>query len=159
MKATKKAIEIEYITFEDFVKYGVDHGANIVKGMPWSFDYQGHPITHENDKCYLIPTEEGSMKFTPKDVLITGVDGEIYPCKKSIFEKTYDLAQTDEAKSVYPKYLIGEIVLAKIDEEHYRMGTISDAEFKKEEGWEYAFRENDGTLTTFQEISILKKLK
>lgn len=62
--------------------------------MPWSFDYKGHKITHENDSCYLIPSLEGVMNFTKDDMLITGVNGEIYPCKLDIFEKTYELITT-----------------------------------------------------------------
>lgn len=88
----KKPVVIEAITFEELVQHGKDQGANLINGMPWSFKYGGHPITHENDECYLIPTSEGTMKFTPLDMLITGVQGEIYPCKKDIFEQTYDPA-------------------------------------------------------------------
>lgn len=32
------------ITFDEFVQYGRDNGANIVGGMPWSFTYNGHPV-------------------------------------------------------------------------------------------------------------------
>lgn len=90
MKYRKKPVEIEAITFAELVQHGRDSGANIVNGMPWSFSYKGHPITHENDECYLIPTLEGTHNFTPIDMLITGVKGEIYPCKIDIFEMTYD---------------------------------------------------------------------
>lgn len=90
MKYRKKPVIIEAITFEEFVQYGLEHAHNIVNGMPWSFDYKGWPITHENDKCYLIPTLEGTHHFTPADMLITGVKGEIYPCKLDIFEATYE---------------------------------------------------------------------
>lgn len=86
----KKPVVIRAITFEELVEHGKAHGANIVNDMPWSFEYCGHPITHENDECYLVPTLEGTMKFTPQDMLITGVNGEIYPCKIDIFEKTYE---------------------------------------------------------------------
>lgn len=89
-KFRKKPVEIEAITFQEFVEYGKKNTTNIVNGMPWSFDYNGYPVTHENDECYLIPTLEGSMKFTPQDMLITGVNGEIYPCKLPIFAKTYE---------------------------------------------------------------------
>jgi hypothetical protein len=85
----KKPVVIEAITFDELVQFGRDNGANIVNDMPWSFTYKGQSITHENDTCYLIPTPEGTMKFTPDDMLITGVKGEIYPCKKDIFESTY----------------------------------------------------------------------
>lgn len=86
----KKPVIIEAITFDELVKHGVDTGCPIVSGMPWSFQYRGHPITHEDDNCYLIPTEEGIMRFERGDMLITGVKGEIYPCKKDIFEMTYE---------------------------------------------------------------------
>ena len=90
MKYKKKPVVIEAITFDELVEYGKTHDGNIVNDMPWSFDYSGHPVTHENDNCYLIPTLEGTMKFTRNDMLITGVSGEIYPCKLDIFELTYE---------------------------------------------------------------------
>lgn len=96
MKYRKKPVVIEAITFDEFVKYGKNNTTNIVNGMPWSFGYNGHGITHENDECYLIPTLEGNMYFTPKDMLITGVNGEIYPCKIDIFEKTYEKENENE---------------------------------------------------------------
>ncbi len=86
----KKPVVIEAITFDKLVEYGKANGGNIVNGMPWSFTYSGHPITHENDDCYLIPTLEGTMKMLRGDMLITGVKGEIYPCKPDIFEATYE---------------------------------------------------------------------
>lgn len=89
-KFRKKPVVIEAITFQEFIEYGRSNGANIVGGMPWSFNYNGHQVTHENDECYLIPTLEGTHNFTPLDMLITGVKGEIYPCKIDIFEKTYE---------------------------------------------------------------------
>jgi hypothetical protein len=92
MRYRKKPVEIEAITFDELVEYGLNQkDAHIVNRMPFSFKYNGHPITHENDECYIIPTLEGLMKFTPNDMLITGVQGEIYPCKKDIFEQTYEL--------------------------------------------------------------------
>lgn len=91
-KYRKKPVVIEAITFDELVNYGKANGGNIVNGMPWSFHYNGHPITHENDECYLIPTLEGTMQMTPSDMLVTGVNGEIYPCKKEIFDKTYEPA-------------------------------------------------------------------
>lgn len=88
----KKPIEIEAITFDELVEHGRASGADVVRGMPWAFEYAGHPITHEDDDTYLIPTPEGTMRFTRGDVLITGVKGEIYPCKLDIFAATYEPA-------------------------------------------------------------------
>jgi hypothetical protein len=38
-----------------------------------------------------IPTLEGEMKARNNDWIIKGVNGEYYPCKPDIFEKTYEL--------------------------------------------------------------------
>lgn len=86
----KKPVVIEAITFDELVEYGKANGGNIVNGMPWSFIYAGHPVTRENDDCYLIPTMEGTMRMDRGDILITGVKGEIYPCKPDIFALTYE---------------------------------------------------------------------
>lgn len=90
MKYRKKPVEIEAITFDELVEYGKANGGNIVNGMPWSFEYKGHPLTHEDDNTYLIPTLEGTMKLRRGDFLITGVKGEIYPCRGDIFQETYE---------------------------------------------------------------------
>jgi len=88
----KKPVVVEAITFEELVEHGIKSGATLHNGVPWSFDYKGHPVTHENDDCYLIPTLEGTMAFKRGDMLITGVNKEIYPCRYDIFEKTYEEA-------------------------------------------------------------------
>lgn len=89
-KYRKKPVVVEAITFDELVEIGKASGAPIYEGVAWSFTYQGQPITHENNDCYLIPTSEGVMKFTREDMLITGVKGEIYPCKIDIFQATYE---------------------------------------------------------------------
>lgn len=96
-KFTKKPVEVEAITFDELVKLGKANSGNVVNGMPWSFEYKGHRITHENDECYLIPTMEGTMRFTADDMLITGIQGEIYPCKKDIFFAAYDPSDTKKS--------------------------------------------------------------
>ena len=37
-----------------------------------------------------IETLEGTMKASVGDYIIKGVNGEFYPCKPDIFEKTYE---------------------------------------------------------------------
>ena len=41
----------------------------------------------------FIPTLEGEMRAEPYDYIIKGVNGEFYPCKPDIFEKTYDVIE------------------------------------------------------------------
>lgn len=92
MKFRKRPVIIEAITFDELVEHGRASGADCSNGMPWAFSYQGQPVTHENDDCYIVPTLEGSMHFKRGDMLITGVKGEIYPCRGDIFEQTYEPA-------------------------------------------------------------------
>lgn len=45
---------------------------------------------YQTDKDMYIDTLEGKMHASPGDWIITGVNGEKYPCKPDIFEKTYE---------------------------------------------------------------------
>lgn len=40
-----------------------------------------------------IETLEGTMTASAGDWIITGINGEKYPCKSDIFEKTYELVE------------------------------------------------------------------
>ena len=42
-----------------------------------------------------IPTLEGEMIASKGDWIIKGVNGEFYPCKPDIFEKTYEKVSDD----------------------------------------------------------------
>lgn len=45
---------------------------------------------HESEKLGWIDTLEGGHIVTPGDYIITGVQGEHYPCKPDIFHETYE---------------------------------------------------------------------
>ena len=47
------------------------------------------PDTFRQNRPY-IPTLEGDMLVEVGDWIITGVNGERYPCKPDVFEKTYE---------------------------------------------------------------------
>jgi len=84
MKATKKPITIEYFPLES---------AYVKEIQEWETDK--HPIKIEYYSGEIlfakIFTLEGSMTAKPGDIIIKGVEGEIYPCKKEIFNKTYNI--------------------------------------------------------------------
>lgn len=42
---------------------------------------------------YDIATLEGDMHVSVGDYIIKGVNGELYPCKPDIFEKTYEAVE------------------------------------------------------------------
>ena len=49
-----------------------------------------------DDNEYYIITLEGNMKASIGDWIIKGVQGEFYPCKPDIFEKTYEKVAEEE---------------------------------------------------------------
>lgn len=44
-----------------------------------------------------IETLEGVMTASMGDYIIKGVNGEFYPCKPDVFEKTYELVAEDKS--------------------------------------------------------------
>ena len=56
MKYRRKPAEIEAITFDELVAHGLTQ-TDGHDGVPWSFSCWGHPITHEDDDCYLVPIQ------------------------------------------------------------------------------------------------------
>lgn len=52
-------------------------------------EYEKGNIVFGDDKL-LIKTLEGTMTAEKTDMVIRGVKGEVYPCKKDIFDATYE---------------------------------------------------------------------
>ncbi|MEQ2417297.1 hypothetical protein AAAY30_07080 [Ruminococcoides bili] len=55
--------------------------------------YRKRPViidAYQTDKKIVIHTLEGDMTASPGDYIITGVNGEKYPCKPDIFARTYE---------------------------------------------------------------------
>jgi hypothetical protein len=73
--------------FDEFVYYGVHHGGNIVRGMPWSFKFYGHAVTHEDDNHYIIcrvtaDCRPNDIHFTRTDILAVENDGSLTHYRK-----------------------------------------------------------------------------
>ena len=83
MNYTKKPVTIQawQFTKENYTK-GVPHIFRSKNVSYWS-QYGGKVIGGE------IKTLEGVMEISENDWVICGVNGEFYPCKPDIFEKTY----------------------------------------------------------------------
>lgn len=81
MKYRKKPVVIEARQFTEDEKDRVFGwiGCNRIP----SWDDDGKP-------AITIQTLEGDMKAVLGDWIIKGVNGEFYPCKPDIFEKTYE---------------------------------------------------------------------
>ena len=84
MKYRKKPVEIEAI---QFTRDNFDEIVKFTNGKAENFTIE----RCLNGKCFCeIPTLEGVMTANEKDYIIKGVNGEFYPCKSDIFEKTYE---------------------------------------------------------------------
>lgn len=60
--------------------------------------YRKKPVivqAYQTSEEMIIPTLEGDMKASVGDYIITGVNGEQYPCKPDIFKKTYEPIDED----------------------------------------------------------------
>ena len=67
--------------------------------MQKSKKYRKKPLVvtaYQTDVEIEIPTLEGAMLARKGDYIIVGVHGERYPCKPSIFHKTYELVSDDD---------------------------------------------------------------
>ena len=94
-KYKKIPVTIEAYTFDEMKDLEKKYGAAFCSesGLS-SFEINGRKIEQINTDTYRIQTLEGYHDMTKDDMLIIGVKGEAYPCKKDIFEMTYvkDLA-------------------------------------------------------------------
>lgn len=79
-KYRKKPVVIEAIQWDGTYD-------NYVQIENWSYNVI-KDITMSNS--LIVPTLEGSITASIGDYIIKGVNGEFYPCKPDIFEKTYE---------------------------------------------------------------------
>lgn len=75
----------------------------VIEAMQYTGDYDSFCIIqdfvgsafipyamNEDSRTVGIKTLEGNMTANVNDYIIKGVNGEFYPCKPDIFEKTYE---------------------------------------------------------------------
>ena len=86
MKYRKKPVVVEAVRFRGYYN-----------GFPrWAWDAITSTSAEMGDvekSCCFIRTLEGEMRCNYGDWLIRGVNGEVYPCKPDIFEKTYEAVE------------------------------------------------------------------
>ena len=49
-------------------------------------------LCYDDNENVVCETLEGDLHVSPGDWIITGIEGEHYPCKPNIFEATYEPA-------------------------------------------------------------------
>ena len=86
MQAQKKPVVI------DFIEINVNTTPEEIKSWVESFNQKFEDYFDDNGDTLKVKTLEGtSYDIATSDVIIRGVKGEYYPCKKDIFEETYEI--------------------------------------------------------------------
>ena len=86
MQAQKKPVVI------DFIEINVNTTPEEIKSWVETFNQKFEDYFDDNGENLKVKTLEGtSYDITTLDVIIRGVKGEYYPCKKDIFEETYEI--------------------------------------------------------------------
>lgn len=94
-KFRKKPVVIEAYEWKRVSKFDPDKARDV--------DYYRKPSLDGQTKCKhcgvimhnhgWVDTLEGGHIVCPGDMVITGVNGEVYPCKPDIFKMTYEKAK------------------------------------------------------------------
>ena len=88
MKFRKKPVVIEAIQFTGYNEHEFnDYSLECFNNFGNYFEYGRDTGT------LAIKTLEGTMIASKGDWIIKGVNGEFYPCKPDIFEKTYEIVE------------------------------------------------------------------
>lgn len=81
----KKPIPVPALQWDGFNRKGVE----LFIGKSVSYD--------PTKKILVIDTYEGDMIASQGDYIIRGIEGEFYPCKPSVFEKSYEEVEDPRA--------------------------------------------------------------
>ena len=94
MKARKKPVVIEAIKWDGSNLYEVEtflgkayKGVKVLNDAAWQVG-KGIPIAEIS-----IKTIDSIAKAINGDYVLKGTEGEFYPCKPDIFEKTYEIIE------------------------------------------------------------------
>ena len=87
MKYRKKPVVIEAVQFSD------DSPDSFIELQEFMQSDLRVSYADPNNPVIKIETLEGIMDASIGDFIIKGVNGEFYPCKPDIFEKTYEAVE------------------------------------------------------------------
>lgn len=91
-KFRKKPVVIEAVIWNgENLKEVIDFTGKSTKWDEYFKSIEEYELFVKNDRnVFKIFTIEGTMEASVGDYIIRGVNGEHYPCKPDIFEKTYE---------------------------------------------------------------------
>lgn len=110
MKYKKKPVTIEAVQWTGSNEEEIKDFVGVNAKFEYLFNSsKGYVITPKkpSDEYTItlrIDTLEGKMTASPGDYVIKGVNGEFYPCKPDIFEKTYDKVEDSEGTYISRMY-------------------------------------------------------
>ena len=110
MKATKKPVTIECFKYDGDLKnsngewYVPSWAVEAFEKGVLFYDTPSSKPDAPPTELY-IKTLEGDHHASVGDYIIKGVNGELYPCKPDIFEKTYDIHDTECNAKCEPKHV------------------------------------------------------
>lgn len=87
-KYIKKPIIVEAIQYYRGIEDGID---NILDAQAHGLDIKNYISPLSANEAPYINTLEGKHYISKGDFIITGINNERYPCKETIFNKTYTL--------------------------------------------------------------------
>lgn len=101
MKARKKPVVVEVYQLKDLSRKSIHEAMNFMGQplkVPKGFNQIDNPVEGFLESVWkqnglTIKTLENPMLASEGDYIIKGVNGEFYPCKPDIFEKTYELLE------------------------------------------------------------------
>ena len=98
MKYRKKPVVIEAFQYNGDLK-GSDGQYYVPEWAVKAFDngVLFYESMHQKPCELFVKTLEGEMHISVGDYIIQGVNGEVYPCKPDIFEKTYEGVEDEQA--------------------------------------------------------------
>ena len=94
MKAVKKPVEIDFYEIKTLSSYDIGEMTKWIRNMGENPDeiLDIHLDVNSNKYTISVNTLEGnSYNLTTDDMLMRGIKGEYYPCKKEIFYDTYTI--------------------------------------------------------------------
>ncbi len=90
-KYRKKPVVIEAIQWNgDNLKEVIAFTGMSPSALRWTWEEFEEIVATDGLKIFTL---EGTMMASVGDWIICGVNGELYPCKPDIFEKTYELVE------------------------------------------------------------------
>lgn len=90
MKYRKKPIIIEAFKYDGDLM-GADGNYYVPN---WAIEaHRSKDLCYIDDGELYVCTLEGELRVDVGDYIIRGIEGELYPCKPSIFEATYEAVE------------------------------------------------------------------